>query len=334
MIRVWFNHWFSTSYGLIELIKRNESEEVYVIGSNRQLNSVIQKVCDEWYEEPQLEVDEYVEYCVRFCVEHKVDVFIPRKYMVEISKNKARFEEIGVKVLVDDYQKILTLNNKVEAYKLLSNIDNVYIPDYEIVTSVEEFEDAYRRIKSKHDQICVKFVNDEGAMSYRRIVDSIDAYSKLRMYSAAEVEYADYVKALRNMDSIDELMIMPYLSGTEVSVDCMKTQDGIIAIPRYKSASRHEEILYDKDILDMTYKILDVIGLEYPCNVQYRFENNIPYLLEVNTRMSGGLQMSCLAADVNIPNIALNKVLGNRVEWNVDKRECTVSYIEMPQIIK
>ena len=334
MIRVWFNHWFSTSYGLIELIKRNESEKVYVIGSNRQYNSVIQKVCDEWYEEPSLEVDEYIDYCVRFCTEHKVDVFVPRKHMVEISKNRARFDEIGVKVLVDDYDKIVTLNNKVEAYKLMSNIENVYIPDYEVVTSVEEFEDAYRRIKSKHEQICVKFVNDEGAMSYRRIVDSIDSYNKLRMYSEAQVEYAEYVKALRNMDSIDELMIMPYLSGTEVSVDCLKTQDGIIAIPRYKSTSRHEEVLYDKDILDMTYKILDVIGLECPCNVQYRFENNIPYLLEVNTRMSGGLQMSCMAADVNIPNIALNKLLGNRVSWDINKRECTVSYIEMPRIIK
>lgn len=334
MVRVWFNHWFSTSYGLIELIKKNESEEVYVIGSNRQANSVIQKVCDEWYEEPVLAENEYVDYCVEFCIQHKVDVFIPRKYMVEISKNKDKFDEIGVKVLVDDYDKIVTLNDKVEAYKLFDGIESVNIPDYEVVKSVEEFEDAYRRIKSKHEQICVKFVNDEGAMSYRRIVDSIDSYKKLRMYSEAEVEYADYVKALKNMESFDELMIMPYLSGTEVSVDCLKTSDGIIAIPRYKSASRHEEILYDKDILEMTYKILEVIGLEYPCNVQYRFENNIPYLLEVNTRMSGGLQMSCLAADVNIPNIAMNKLLGNSVPWNVNKRECIVSYIETPQIIK
>ena len=326
MVRVWFNHWFSTSYGLIELIKKNELEEVYVVGSNRQINSVIQKVCDEWYEVPVLAVDEYIDYCVEFCIQHKIDVFIPRKYMVEISKNKDRFGEIGVKVLVDNYDKIVTLNNKVEAYKLFDKIESVNIPDYEVVKSVEEFEAAYKRIKSKHEQICVKFVNDEG--------DSIDSYKKLRMYSEAEVEYADYVKALKNMGTFDELMIMPYLSGTEVSVDCMKTEDGIIAIPRYKSASRHEEVLYDKDILDMTYKILDVIGLEYPCNVQYRFENNIPYLLEVNTRMSGGLQMSCMAADVNIPNIALNKLLGNRVSWDINKRECIVSYIETPQIIK
>ena len=54
MIRVWFNHWFSTAYRLIELIKQDKEQQVYVVGTNLQIDSVIQKVCDEWYEEPAL----------------------------------------------------------------------------------------------------------------------------------------------------------------------------------------------------------------------------------------------------------------------------------------
>ena len=90
MIRVWFNHWFSTSYGLIELIKQDE-ETIYVVGSNLQADSVIQKVCDEWYVEPALTGEEYINYCVAFCKEHRIDVFIPRREMIEISKYKQRF---------------------------------------------------------------------------------------------------------------------------------------------------------------------------------------------------------------------------------------------------
>ena len=78
---------------------------------------------------------------------------------------------------------------------------------------------------------------------------------------------------------------------------------------------------------------MNKINLEFPCNIQFKLKDDIPYLLEINTRMSGGLQMSCLAADVNIPNIALNKLLGNDIDWSMDKREKTVSYIEIPQII-
>ena len=44
--------------------------------------------------------------------------------------------------------------------------------------------------------------------------------------------------------------------------------------------------------------------------------------------------MSCLAADVNIPNIALNKLIGKEIEWKQKKQETIVSYIELPYIIK
>ena len=46
MIKVWFNHWFSTVYRLIELIKEDEEEQIFVIGTNLRIDSVIQKVCD------------------------------------------------------------------------------------------------------------------------------------------------------------------------------------------------------------------------------------------------------------------------------------------------
>ncbi|MBE5870397.1 MAG: hypothetical protein E7294_03955 [Lachnospiraceae bacterium] len=59
MVRVWFNHWFSTAYRLIELMKQDEREEIYVIGTNKQTDSVIGKVCDEWYWEPLTEGDIY-----------------------------------------------------------------------------------------------------------------------------------------------------------------------------------------------------------------------------------------------------------------------------------
>lgn len=43
--------------------------------------------------------------------------------------------------------------------------------------------------------------------------------------------------------------------------------------------------------------------------------------------------MGCLAAGVNIPNIALNKMFGCDIDWTMDRTEKTVSYIELPQII-
>lgn len=334
MIRVWFNHWFSTSYGLIELMKQDKNEQIYVIASNKQINSVIQKVCDEWYQDSLADGEEYIRYCLDFCVEHKVDVFVPRRKMVEISKNIDRFTAIGVKVMVDDFKIIELLNDKVAAYDFLKDVEGLNIPDYAMVNTADEFVGAYAKLREKYDQVCVKFVMDEGAMSYRRIIEHVDKFKRLRVYPGAEMVYDEYVDTLRSVERFDDLMVMPYLPGHEISVDCLNTPSGLIAVPRFKGSARHEEIRYDEDILQVVKNIMDKVKLECPCNVQFKYKGDVPYLLEINTRMSGGLQMTCAASGVNIPNIALNKLYGRDIEWKLEKKDGIVSYIEIPQIIK
>lgn len=333
MIRVWFNHWFSTSYRLIELMKEDSHEQIYVIGSNRQKDSVIQKVCDEWYEEPDIDGDEYITFCLDFCVQHSINAFVPRRKMVEISQNIDRFEQIGVSVMVDDYDTIQLLNDKAAAYRFFQDCGGLHIPDFCIVNSPGQFEQAYRKLRKDYEQVCVKFVRDEGGMSFRKIVENVDRFQQLRVYQGSGISYEMLSEALGSAAVFDDLMVMPYLSGNEISVDCLQTRKGLIAVPRNKGAARHERVEYDPEILRMTDFIMRRTSLKYPCNIQFKLQGGIPYLLEVNTRMSGGLQMGCLAAQVNIPNIALNKLFGRETDWTMDQTEKTVSYIELPQII-
>ncbi len=333
MIRVWFNHWFSTSYRLIELMKENREEQVQIIGTNKQYHSVIRNVCDEWYEEPATEGDAYVEDCLRFCLEHRIGVFVPRKGMLEISRNINRFREIGVRVMAEEYSRLELLADKARTYELFRGQTELYIPEYHIVNTAEEFEQAYFKLNSNYSQICAKFVLDEGGMSFRKFSDKEDPLHMLKIYAGSTVPIQLYLKWLRDAEPFDDLTVMPYLSGQEISVDCLNTDSGLIAIPRYKGNARHEEILYDDRILDMVEYIMKMTGLQFPCNIQFKLEGDKPYLLEINTRMSGGLQMSCLAAGVNIPNIALNKLLGRNIPWNIKRENRFVSYIEMPQLI-
>lgn len=333
MVRVWFNHWFSTSYRLIELMKEDAEQQIYVIGSNQVYESVIQKVCDEWYQEPALDGEEYLEYCVQFCREHQVQVFVPRRRLVDISRNIERFQEIGVRVMVDDYGKIALLNDKAQTYRLFSESENIPIPEFSMVNNFRDFEEAYRRLRAQYDRVCMKFVRDEGGMSFRKIVDQKDSFRSLRIYPGSEIAYGELASILEKQGEFDDIMVMPYLPGKEISVDCLQTEQGLIAVPREKGSGRHEFVRYDEKILKMCEEILDKVPLKCPCNIQFKIREDTPYLLEINTRMSGGLQMSCLAAGVNIPNIALNQLLGKQIPWEISKKETIVSYIELPQLI-
>ena len=91
MTRIWFNHWFSTVYNVISML-RAENPDFQIIGSNEHPESPIMTVCDEWYQEPVLNSEDYVEFCLDFCKKHEIDVFLPRREMVAISRNKDRFK--------------------------------------------------------------------------------------------------------------------------------------------------------------------------------------------------------------------------------------------------
>lgn len=225
------------------------------------------------------------------------------------------------------------LNDKTLAYEELKEEKIGYIPEYYIVSNVKDFSEAYEELVKSYEKVCFKFVMDEGGSSYRLIDNSRKGYSALSKKQNSKMMYDDVIKALSEKDNFSPIMIMPYLPDNEVSVDCLKTSTGIIMIPRIKNATRIEKIAYDEKITDMCKAIYDKFELQYLCNIQFKYLNNIPYFLEVNTRMSGGIQMSCLASGVNIPNIAVNQILGNDKLWENKCEERYVTYVEFPILV-
>ena len=332
MARVWLNHWFSTAYNIIELIKAN-NPGFEVVGTNERMESPIRAKCDEWFQEPVLKGRDYVNYCLEFCVDHHIDVFMPRRHMVEISKHKEEFEAQDIKVMVDDYRYVQVLNSKDKAYSLF-DIDGLdVVPPHYVVNNVEDFVNAYRVLKQSFKQVCFKFVRDEGGKSYRLIDNSRKGYEALFKRQTTRMTFDDAVASLSEKTPLSPLMVMPYLPGNEVSVDCLRTSAGTIAIPRVKDSSRVERVLYDEAILSKCDELLEIVPLDQPCNIQFKYLDNRLYFLEINTRMSGGIHMSCAASGVNVPSIAVNKLLGVEEAWHLDATPRTVTQVEIPILL-
>ena len=333
MVKIWFNHWFSTIYNMIESLKA-ANPDYYVIGTNARENAVYRMVCDEWYKEPVLPEKEYIEYCLSFCQEHGVQIFVPRRNMLAVSRHRSDFDAIGVKILVDDAALIDRLNYKTQAYEWLSCVPSLHIPVYERVTNVQDFVSAYERLKKDYEQVCFKFEHDEGGMSFRLIDNRPKGYKALfQKQSTVRISLDDAVAALSEVEQCSPLLVMPYLSGAEVSVDCLHTPTGLIMIPRIKDTSRVERIVYQEDILQMCRDLWEVCPLQCPFNVQFKYLKEVPYFLEVNTRMSGGVPMACAAEQVNILDIAIAQLLGYTKEWHLDYQNKFVSYIEKPILL-
>lgn len=333
MKRIWMNHWFSTALNIIELI-RQENDDICLIGSNENEYSVIKNGCDEWYQEPVLKQDEYLEFCLFFCKEHDVQYFLPRRGMLKISEYKDRFEDIGVKVMVDDYPIVSILNHKEKAYRFFKDNNIGIVPDHYIAKTLDEFTNAYEELSKRYKQVCFKFEKDEGGKSFRLIDNQRKGYAALFKKQNTRMTLDDVIAALSERDVFSPIMIMPFLPDEEVSVDCLNTKTGLITLPRIKGNNKYELLRFDEDIIDICKVFQKKTGLECPYNIQFKYYAGIPYFLEVNTRMSGGIQMSCYASGVNIPHLAFNKLSGEDLVWNCRYEERILAQVLQPVTIE
>ncbi|HAN09457.1 MAG TPA: hypothetical protein DCP90_02460 [Clostridiales bacterium] len=156
-VRVWFNHWFSTAYHIINLLKEDNNINFHIVGTNENPDSVIKLACDEWFIEPRFSNDnEYVEYCVSFCKANLIDVFVPRRGMQAISKRLDLFDDANVKVLVErDYDKISILNDKEKTYQLFSKFNIGYIPPRYEVNNVKDFCRHMKRLQKLLNELAL-----------------------------------------------------------------------------------------------------------------------------------------------------------------------------------
>jgi len=330
---IWFTHWFSTAYHLINMIREGEAEPCKVIGSGTNDVSVFRTACDEWYAEPTgISDEDYAQFCVDFCKEHKIDVFVPRRGLVAIIRRAADLEATGTKLFADTRADIAEqLDDKILTYEMMRDICPEQIPPVYKACSLEEFKAAYEALKNDWDRVCYKLVIDEGARSFRIIDPKIEGISGLYNKPGFKVTYSTACAVLSEYDFSIPMLVMPYLSGKEYSCDCLATDSGNLIIPRYKTGKRYSIVKFEPEIMAACEKIMDRLQLKMPMNIQFKCEGDTPYLLEINPRMSGGLQLSCKATGLNLPALAMAQLLDRPVEWTYpDIDEQRVAHIESP----
>ncbi len=338
MTKIWFNHWFSTAYHLINLIKDAAPNEFIFVGTNKNAQAIYKQVCDEWYIEPaELDAENYIDYCLNFCRQHEINIFVPRRNLTAISAALEKFNNIGVKVLAGKNPALMQiLDDKIKTYEYISkNGLAEIVPPYQIVNSIEDFAQVYKNLKTTENRICYKLVKDEGAVTFRVIDDTLESAGGLYVTPNAKVTFAAAEKILSQYNFKIPLIEMIYLNGQEISVDCLKTPRGNIIIPRYKISGRYAEIKFDAAVMKISDALINLLNLDVPLNIQFKMHNDKFFLLEINPRMSGGLQLSCLGAKINIPALAINQLLGKNQNWNYPEySSCKVANIETPVLLE
>ncbi|MBP2000838.1 biotin carboxylase [Paenibacillus shirakamiensis] len=333
--RIWFNRTFSAASHYIEMIRNNEDREKFIIyATHPRQHSPMLQVADYSEIEPILPMDEYIAYCLDFCKKHQIDVFIPHFGLTEISYHGSAFQQIGTQVLIGGDPTLLeVVGDKGRLFQALSSVEGLTLPDYFIATTVNEFQQAYRTLKEKGHRICIKPVKGEGGGGFRIIEETPADIWSIYEPVTNTLLLEDLIELLSSVDHFDALMVMELLEGHEYSVDCLGRENELLAaVPRKKVEGRIRKLEANAELIELSRAIQKVLSLQYNFNVQFIYQHNVPKLLEINPRASGGLYMSCLSG-VNFPYLALKSLLGGEVHVQEPKLDITATHIEKELII-
>lgn len=330
-VKVLMNHTGSQAIDIINLLHK-ENIEVLYLGNEKEND--IKNIADEFLVERSdfNNIKDYVDYLIEICKEKNIDVFIPLRKMEELSTYKKDFNDNNIKVLIpNDIELFKTLNNKAKTYELFKTNFQELIPEYYIVNDYKDFVNACKTIHDKGKEVCIKYVSDIASNSFRIINYKRHSLSELDVKTNEEksrlshmIDYNDLENAIFFEPLKKDLMVMEYIKGYEISCDCIKTKEKNIIIPRIKTGGKEQLITKNKEIMNYCEKILNLINYDTPCNIQFKLSNEKLFLLEINTRMSGGIIIAYKATKINIPAIAVNQILNNPFEINDDWKDKTI----------
>lgn len=224
---------------------------------------------------PRISDKEYIPFLMSTCKSEKIEALIPTidTDLICLSENKAKFAEIGTKVIISDLDKIKICRDKYLTSKLFEKIGLNY-------------PKAYNNYKEYNNKFPAFIKPKDGSSSINAFkILNID---ELKSYSNRLVDY----------------IVQPFIEGTEYTVDIFCDFEGnpIYITPRIRLATRSGEVLKTKIVQDeiIISEVKRLIEALKPCGqvaVQLISEKNTNknYYIEINPRFGGGAPLSIKA---------------------------------------
>lgn len=308
---------------LLKYFKENLSEEDKIVATDMQLSAPALQVADIKIQVPAVYDHNYVDITLNICKKHKIDALFSLNdlELPILAENKAKFEALGVKVVVSDTKVIDIAFDKyktalwVESLGLTAPKTYVRLDDCKRALSMGEISfPLFMKPRWGSGSIGLESIDD---------IDELDIYYGLLMKKIKKT-------ILATASVGDEyIMIQEKLTGNEYGLDIMNDLDGknVGVSVKKKLAMRAGEtdkaITVDiPEISDIGRKIGESLGHIGNLDVDIMQRADGAYcVLELNPRFGGGFPFS-YEAGVNFPKILIQMIKGEKYDAQMLVPQC------------
>ena len=314
-VRIWLNRNYATTVHLLNMLRHNEHGiPVTLFSSHVDPSSPMLAASDHRLREPVVTDPDFVDEMLALCLRHDIDVLLPVAGQSLVAHRAADFKTIGTALICPPAAAVDVLADKASTYLALSG--SALVPPWRVASTLGEFDAAIADLEDLWtigEPLILKPTSGVGADGVRFLSRTGPDLAGLLGPVGPLVGLDTVRRALAGAEAagvkIPALMVMPYLSGPETSVDVLAQRGRtLVAVPRTKNG-RQRVIGGDPRLPRLAAELVQHFDLDGLVNVQFRSFDDRPALLEINSRPSGGLYQTSLSG-VNLPWAAVRVALG------------------------
>ena len=297
----------------LQALKAQSNTPFNVIASHRHNRPEVFEFADRIYREPYAtEVDdgqdmlETVEPLMprwQFVLEHaqqnKVKVLLTGRNGIDYEAHRETFNAAGIRLLTGatSVSALETIDDKF-AFMQQCHEYGIPVADAWRFDNVVELEALLA--EHGHQPLCVKPVTGIFAQGFWRLGkvketgEPYDSFEHLYFTEEKKINTAQFINAYANSLMVHErpipMLLMPYLSGQEYSIDVVcEYGDVLAAITRYKTG-KIQHIGYEQSVMDVVIPLIKAFGCDGIVSVQTKADDDGQHrVLEINSRPSGGI---------------------------------------------
>ncbi|MGW5349520.1 ATP-grasp domain-containing protein [Streptomyces sp. NPDC004031] len=305
-LRIWLSSAGVASTQVMRMLRDNpDGVAVRIHGTNVDPDAPALAACDVSEVEPRHVGDaEYAEFALDFCRRHAIDVLIPPRRLAALAGRADDFAALGTRLMCSPPDAVTALTSKTRTYEA-ARAAGVPVPPWRAVRDAAGFRAAVEELTADGERVCFKPSGEFSAFGFRVLDDRPLRIRDLLAPPVPVVSVRAVAEALERAaeagESVPEFLVMPYLDGPEVSVDCLSAPGGVplAAVPRTKQG-RYRLLLDDPEAIGIARAVVEHFGLAYLSNVQLRHRAGRPVLLEANPRPSAGVFQTAFTG-LNLP---------------------------------
>ena len=318
----------------LQALKAQSETPFNIIASHRHNRPEIFEFADSVYIEPsasatdsdeqaELESAEPVMPRWQFVLEqaknNNVKVLLTGRNGIDYEAQREAFDAAGIRLLTGA-TSVAALEAIDDKFAFMQQCHEHDIPVAEAwrFDNVAELESLLAR--HGHQPLCVKPVTGIFAQGFWRLdtdkeADTrYDSFEHLYFTEEKKINTTQFIHAYANSLMVHErpipMLLMPYLSGQEYSIDVVCEYGEVLAaVTRYKTG-KIQHIGYEQAVMDVVNPLIKAFGCDGIVSVQTKADDDGQHrVLEINSRPSGGIGYTTHSG-VDLTQVAFGNWLG------------------------